>query len=206
MRAHTTNLCCASTTFSLISLFAPPTIPLLEEDILSVGRVPTSKDTPHPSTSGSKTDVPSLAQPKESQYRSIPRAPKPDVHAFLPPPPYTPKSSSLIAVPNNTPATTSAITSSSSSDNSVTLTTPNIISDVSLRSPSGPRVGLGFEGLEKGGGGVFDGLGRLSEGLWVSNSLSGEDNPCRSNGPPSKVRSKPVEAQKRHDLPAPLSV
>ncbi|OAX38329.1 hypothetical protein K503DRAFT_165978 [Rhizopogon vinicolor AM-OR11-026] len=168
MSAHTTKLRRAFTTFSLISFFAPPTIPLLEEDILSVGRIPTSKDTPHPSTSGSKTDVPSLARPKESQYTYIPRAPKPDVHAFLPPPPYTPKSSPLIAVPNNTPATTSAITppsNSSCSDNSAMLTTPNVISDMSSRSPSRPRVGLGFEGLEKGGSGVFDGLEGSAKGF-----------------------------------------
>lgn len=148
MSAHTTKLRRAFTTFSLISFFAPPTIP--------------------PSTSGSKTDVPSLARPKESQYTYIPRAPKPDVHAFLPPPPYTPKSSPLIAVPNNTPATTSAITppsNSSCSDNSAMLTTPNVISDMSSRSPSRPRVGLGFEGLEKGGGGVFDGLEDSAKGF-----------------------------------------
>ncbi|KAG1817641.1 uncharacterized protein BJ212DRAFT_1299170 [Suillus subaureus] len=170
------------------TLLAPPNAPLIEEDILSAGkaRMPGSKATPRLRTS--KTHIPLLPKP---HYRRIPKAPRPDVHVFLPPPPYS-ESTSFLAVPNNTPATTPPLpplSSSSSSDDSVTLRTPNIFSG----GRSG-LVGLGFEGLEKGGGGVFDGLGRLSDGFRLSESLSGEEKS-------SKVLSKAVvRPKKKHDV------
>ncbi|KAG2132088.1 hypothetical protein DEU56DRAFT_757429 [Suillus clintonianus] len=176
MHAHTMHNRYGSTSNSLL---APPNA---QEDILSGGkaRMPGSKAT-------SKPNIPSLPKP---HYRRTPKAPRPDVHAFLPPPPY---SASFLAVPNNTPATTPPLpplSSSSSSDDSVTLSTPNAFAGVSSHGRSG-LVGLGFEGLEKGGGGTFDGLGRLSDGFRLSDS-----------SPPNQVRSKAVRTQpkKRHDV------
>ncbi|KAG0698930.1 hypothetical protein DFH29DRAFT_1002390 [Suillus ampliporus] len=186
MHAHTMHIHTASTSSSLL---APP---LIEEDILSIGkaRMPGSKATSHP--------ISSLPKP---HYRRIPRAPRPDVHAFLPPPPYTEstESTSFLAVPNNTPATTPPLpplSSSSSSDDSVTLSTPNGVG-LHAQSRSG-LIGLGFEGLEKGGGGVFDGLGRLSDGFRLSDSSSENS----SDPPRTQVRSRAVAARpkKRHDV------
>ncbi|KAG1741277.1 hypothetical protein EDB19DRAFT_718139 [Suillus lakei] len=182
MHAHTMHGRSGSTSGSLL---APPKPPLIKEDILSAGKahMPGSKATPRLRTS--KTNVPLLPKP---HYRRVPKAPRPDVHAFLPPPPYS-ESTSFLAVPNNTPATTPPLpplSSSSSSDDSVTLSTPNAFSG----GRSG-LVGLGFEGLEKGGGGVFDGLGRLSDGFRLSESTPGEEN----------ARSKTIaRPQKRHDV------
>ncbi|KAG2134885.1 uncharacterized protein EDB93DRAFT_835713 [Suillus bovinus] len=169
------------------SLLAPPNASFIEEDILSAGkaRMPGRKATPRLRTS--KTNIPLLPKP---HYREIPKAPRPDVHVFLPPP-YS-ESTSFLTVPNNTPATTPPLpplSSSSSSDDSVILSTPNIFSG----GRSG-LVGLGLEGLEEGGGGVFNGLGRFSEGFRTSESSPGEE---RS----SQVRSKEVvRPKKRHDV------
>ncbi|KAG1768858.1 hypothetical protein EDD22DRAFT_871223 [Suillus occidentalis] len=179
------NNCLGSTSSSLL---APPNTPLMEEDILLAGkaRMPGSKATPRLCTS--KTNIPLLPRP---HYRHIPKAPRPDVHVFLPPPPYS-ESTSFLAVPNNTPATTPPLpplSSGSSSDDSITLSTPNVFSG----SRSG-LVGLGFEGLEKGEGGVFDGLGRLSDGFRLSEPLSDQEEF-------SHVRSNAtVRPKKRHDV------
>ncbi|KAG2093319.1 uncharacterized protein F5147DRAFT_721049 [Suillus discolor] len=168
------------------SLLAPPDA-LIEEDILSAGKArrPEPKATPRLRTSN--THIPLVPKP---YHGHIPKAPRPDVHAFLPPP-YS-QSASFLAVPNNTPASTPPpppLSSSSSSDDSVMLSTPNIFSG----GRSG-LVGLGFEGLEKGGGGAFDGLGRLSEGFRLSESSSGEEGS-------SQVRPKAVvRPKKRHDV------
>jgi hypothetical protein len=170
------------------SLLAPPNAPLIEEDILSAGkaRMPGLKDTPRLRTL--KSNIPLLPKP---HYRCIPKTPRPDVHVFLPPPPYS-ESRSFLAVPNNTPATTPPLpplSSSSSSDDSVTLNTPNAFSG----GRSG-LVGLGFEGLEIGGGGVFDGHGRPSDGFRLSESSSGKEKS-------SQVRSKAViRPKKKHDV------
>jgi hypothetical protein len=170
------------------SLLAPPNVPLMEEDSLSAGkaRMPGSKATPRLCTS--KKNIPLLPRP---HYRRIPKAPRPDVHVFLPPPPYS-ESTSFLAVPNNTPTTTPPLpplSSGGSSDDSIMLSTPNVFSD----SRSG-LVGLGFEGLEKGGGGVFDGHGSLSDGFRLSSSSSDQENS-------SHVRSKAiVQPKKRHDV------
>ncbi|KAG2038303.1 hypothetical protein BDR03DRAFT_955108 [Suillus americanus] len=170
------------------SLLAPPKASLIEQDILSAGkaRMPGPKDTPCLHISNS--NIPLLPKP---HYRRIPKAPRPDVHVFLPPPPYS-ESTSFLAVPNNTPATTPPLpplSSSSSSDDSVTLGTPNVF-------PGGRSglVGLGFEGLEKGGGGVFDGLGRLSDGFRSSESSSGEENSSQA------LSKAVVRPKKRHDV------
>ncbi|KAG2336800.1 hypothetical protein BDR05DRAFT_970856 [Suillus weaverae] len=167
------------------SFFLQPSAPPTEEDVLST-RMPGSKATPRLRTS--KPNIPSPPKPHD---RCIPKAPRPDVHVFLPPPPYS-ESTSFLAVPNNTPATTPPLpplSSSSSSDDSVMLNTPNVF----VGGRSG-LVGLGFEGLEKGGGGAFDGLGRLSDGFRLSESSPGEENP-------SQVRLKAVvRPKKRHDV------
>lgn len=170
------------------SLLAPPNAPLMKEDILSAGkaRMPGSKATPRLRTS--KTNIPLLPRPHN---RRIPNAPRPDVHVFLPPPPYS-ESTSFLAVPNNTPATTPPLpplSSSSSLDDSVALSTPNVFSG----GRSG-LVGLGLEGLEIGGGEVFDGLGRLSDGFRLSESSSGQENS-------SQVQSTAIaRPKKRHDV------
>lgn len=184
MRPHIMHNHSSSTS---ISLLAPSNVPLIEEDILSTGkaRMPGSKATPRLRTF--KTNIPLLPKP---HYR-CPKAPRPDVYVFLPPPPYS-ESTSFLAVPNNTPTTSPPLpplSSSSSSNDSVTLSTPNVF--------SGGRpglVGLGFEGLQKGRGGAFDGLGRFSDGFRLSEPSSDEEN---SN----QVRSKAViRPKKRHDV------
>ena len=212
MHDQTMELRPASVTFPSISPLVSPKTSLLEEDILSGGRarMPKPKYCPGDPPSISKTGIPSLHQPKKSHYVRSPRAPRPDVHAFLLPPPYTAKPTPFHAVPNNTPSTTPSLaplgssSNTSSDDSSATLITPDAFSDMCSRSRS--RVGLGLEGLEKGGGGVFNGLGRLSDGLRVSNSSCGEKNLRRSSYPPcasqGKVQSRPASAQpkKRHDV------
>ncbi|KAG1733215.1 uncharacterized protein EDB91DRAFT_646522 [Suillus paluster] len=157
-------------------------------------RMPGSTATPHPRS------IPSFPKP---HYRRVPQAPRPDIHVFLPPPPYT-ESTSFLAVPNNTPATTPPLpplSSSSSSDDSVALSTPNGVG-LHAQSRSG-LVGLGFEGLEKGRGGVFDGLGRLSDGFRLSDSSSSQDSSHRSSDPPrTQIQSKAASTRpkKRHDV------
>jgi hypothetical protein len=83
----------------------------------------------------------------------IPFAPLVDTHAFQPPPPYSvhaDDSAECLRVPHNTPEATVAehrlVLSASTS------------SDARL-------IGLGLEGVERGDGGLFDGLGRLSGGF-----------------------------------------
>lgn len=192
----------ASTTVSAISPLIAQKNP--RADVLSARttRMARSKNTPYQPTF--KTDIPSSRQPNGSHYTCIPPAPRPDIHAFLPPLPYTAKFTPFPVIPQTTPATTSPLTSLSSgsrSDDS-TFCAPDVISGTSSYSQYLPGAGLGFEGLEKGGGGVFDGLGWLSDGFRVSNSLSGEENLRRSSDLPCvcrKVRSQPVAEPKKRD-------
>ena len=106
-----------------------------------------------------KSRLPVPNKPKTRTHRRgflsvapIPFAPLVDTHAFQPPPPYSvhaDDSAEFLPVPHNTPETTVAehrlVLSASTSD--------------------ARPIGLGLEGVEKGDGGLFDGLGRLSGGF-----------------------------------------
>ena len=105
-----------------------------------------------------KSRLPVPNKPKTRHRRAflgvapIPFAPLVDTHAFQPPPPYSvhaDDSAEFLLVPHNTPEATPP-----------TATEHSLV----LRGSDTP-IGLGLEGVEKGDGGRFDGLGRLSGGL-----------------------------------------
>lgn len=87
----------------------------------------------------------------------VPFAPLVDTHAFQPPPPYSAHpddSTNFLPVPHNTPETSA----------STTVVEQSLVLNASTASYARP-IGLGLEGVERGDGGRFDGLGRLSGGF-----------------------------------------
>ncbi|KAG8218105.1 hypothetical protein J3R82DRAFT_3626 [Butyriboletus roseoflavus] len=110
-----------------------------------------------------KSRLPVPNKPKTRTYHRtflsvapIPFAPLVDTHAFQPPPPYSAhpdESAEFLLVPHNTPE-----------ESARTMAEHSLDLDASTVSYGGP-IGLGLEGVEKGDGGRFDGLGRLSGGF-----------------------------------------
>ncbi|KAF8838661.1 hypothetical protein BDN67DRAFT_971211, partial [Paxillus ammoniavirescens] len=144
----------------------------------------------------------------------IPFAPIVDTHAF-PPPPYSARpdeSSEFLPVPNNTPEASPPHDANSSWDKPTdgsrslrdgTIQSPGTF-DVAgpsergrirgrLSGSGGQLVGLGFEGVERGDGGQFDGLGRLSGGIRAS--LSGTEDDAF--GPADSSQELRQEMQKK---------
>ncbi|KAG6375306.1 hypothetical protein JVT61DRAFT_3531 [Boletus reticuloceps] len=88
----------------------------------------------------------------------IPFAPLVDTYAFQPPPPYSAHpdhsaDSEFLPVPHNTPEISAT-----------TVVEHSVVLSASTASYAHP-IGLGLDGVEKGDGGRFDGLGRLSGGF-----------------------------------------
>lgn len=84
----------------------------------------------------------------------IPFAPLVDTHAFQPPPPYSAhpdESAEFLLVPHNTPEESARTVV----EHSLDFSTGGYVRP----------IGLGLEGVEKGDGERFDGLGRLSGGF-----------------------------------------
>jgi len=107
-----------------------------------------------------KSRLPVANKPKARHRRAfpsvapIPFAPLVDTHAFQPPPPYSAHpadSAEFLPVPHNTPEASAP-----------TVAEQSLVLSVSTRSHP---IGLGLEGVERGDGGRFDGLGRLSGGF-----------------------------------------
>ncbi|KAG9308720.1 hypothetical protein JVU11DRAFT_11503 [Chiua virens] len=79
----------------------------------------------------------------------IPFAPLVDTHAFPPPPPYSAHPDTFLRVPHNSPEQT--------------VVEHDVVVNAAI-SRNRP-VGLGLEGVERGDGNPFDGLGRLGGGF-----------------------------------------
>ncbi|KAI9464887.1 hypothetical protein HD554DRAFT_2120357 [Boletus coccyginus] len=107
-----------------------------------------------------KSRLPVANKPKTRHRRAflsvapIPFAPLVDTHAFQPPPPpysaHPDDPAEFLPVPHNTPEASA----------------PTVGQRLVLgASTGGHGIGLGLEGVERGDGGRFDGLGRLSGGF-----------------------------------------
>ncbi|KAH7881827.1 hypothetical protein F5I97DRAFT_979772 [Phlebopus sp. FC_14] len=172
----------------------------------------------------SRLPVPNRPKTRTQQTRRVvmaaapvPFAPIIDRHAFQPPPPYSARpdeseSAEFLVVPNNTPE------ASPLQIQGVGLSRDETVKDStgaaqSARTPGEPGpsgikgrasgsgghlVGLGLGGLEKGDGGQFDGLGRLSGGFRPSSSGTDVDEAAdTSRELREEVQKKLFEHSKR---------